>query len=233
MASSQLMTKNESLATTASEETSGLESAVVFEGESLKTCGHTHKWVPLMDYLESCGSKKTLCPTCKAPIVLVCDGTAATMGHHDNSQDKQHKRMVTFKYRNHLYKLSVQRAHGGGFPVPLSYCIWLWRSMLQIMGENTSVTVQERISQALRMDMEGHMKVNWPQRSPFSDRAKIRVACSFSHYFFSLSSHDSQIFLICCRFCTKGKLSTQILSCRRMSSLKSCWMFARRGANHW
>ena len=161
MASSQLTTEKESTATKITEESPALESAVVFEGESLTTCGHIHQWAPLMDYLESCGSKKTLCPTCKAPIVLVCDGTIATVttSNSDNSKDEDSNRIVTFKYRNHIYKLSVQRANGG-LPFPVSYCIWLWRSMLQIMGENTSVTVQERISQALRMDMEGHMKVN-------------------------------------------------------------------------
>ena len=145
-------------------ETESLESAVVFEGESLKTCGHVHKWGPLMDYLESSGSKKCLCPTCKAPIVLVCDGTvvagSASNSHADNNAELA-KRIVTFKYRNHLYKLALQRVSDSrGVPFPFSYYIWMWRSMLQLMGEDTSVTVQERVSQALRMDMEGHMKVN-------------------------------------------------------------------------
>ena len=148
----------------ASTETESLESAVVFEGESLKTCGHVHKWGPLMDYLESSGSKKCLCPTCKAPIVLVCDGIVAA-GSVSSSDTNNYadltRRFVTFKYRNHLYKLALLRVSDSrGVPFPFSYYIWMWRSMLQLMGEDTSVTVQERVSQALRMDMEGHMKVN-------------------------------------------------------------------------
>lgn len=161
MTASQVKTEKESVTTTA--DTEPLESAVVFEGESSKKCGHVHKWVPLMDYLESCGSKKTLCPTCQTPIVLVCDGSVAAATTSNGDTDKsaeQAKRVVTFKYRNHLYKLALQRvSNSGGVPFPLSYYIWMWRSMLQLMGEDTSVTVQERVSQALRMDMEGHMKV--------------------------------------------------------------------------
>ena len=155
MSFSQL-TKEEWTATADKEST--LESAVVFEGESSKTCGHALHWAPLLEYLESCGSKRAVCPLCQAPIALVCDGAVATAISDDGNKNGNTK-IVTVKFRNHVYKLSLQRASNFGLPIPLAYCVWMWQSILYLMGEETSVTAQERIAQALRLDMEGHMKV--------------------------------------------------------------------------
>ena len=109
---------------------------------------------------------------------MVCDGAVAAAimsnGDIDNNKAPHTNRMVTFKYRNHLYKISLQRtSESRGIPVPFSYYVWMWRSILQLMGEDTSVTVQERVSQALRMDMEGHMKV--------------KISSNFCHLEFFLS----------------------------------------------
>lgn len=154
-------TKEEWLATA---EVPALESAVVFESETSKTCGHALHLVPLMDYLESCGSKKTVCPVCQASVSFVCDGAevanSATNDDDNNDDDDDKKaKTVTVKYRNHLYKFSLQRSPNLGLPLPLACCVWVWRSLLQLMGEDTSVTAQERIAHALRMDIEGHMKI--------------------------------------------------------------------------
>jgi len=161
-----------------SEKDSALETAVVYENETSNQCGHALHMVPLMDYLEKAsGSKKAACPVCQAPMEFICDGMVKTLQQEATSsggksetinqsttaiEADNNNKIVTFKYRNHLYRLAVMRGSSNVLPVPSfvnAWCLWMWKTVLHLMGENTTVTAQERISHVLRMDMHGGMRV--------------------------------------------------------------------------
>jgi len=124
------------------------EAVYVFENETSKSCGHAWDLVHLLDYLESCGNKKTICPICEYQFTVV-----ASDCENKNSP-------IIFKYRSHLFKLSKSNSLVLPFPLTaLKYCVWIWQLILRFMGENTTVTIQERIAGALRINIEA-MKVS-------------------------------------------------------------------------
>lgn len=134
----------------ATDETPPLETAVVYESESSAKCGCNLQMEPLVEYLENSANKE--CPVCQIPIEVVCDGMAKPLG------GAPHKN-VTFKYRKHLYNLSVMRS-SPNLAFPYSWCLWMWHTMLFYVGEDTSFTAQERIAHVLQMDLQGGMKVS-------------------------------------------------------------------------
>lgn len=138
-------------------ETSALETAVVYESESSTKCGHALPLAPLVDHLE----KKTTCPVCQATIEVICDGTINAKSElASNNSNKNNDEVVTFKYRKHLFRLSVMKAPPDKLPFPFSLWFWMWHQFLTFSGENCAFTAQERIAEVLRMDLYGGMKVS-------------------------------------------------------------------------
>lgn len=132
---------------TATSEDALLETALVFENESSCKCGHSLKLAPLVEHLE----KRATCPICNATVEVVCDGMVNT---------KEADKVVTFKYRKHLYRLSVVGDPYDKMQFPHSLGYWIWRQFLMLSGEEVSFTAQERIAQVLRMDLHGGMRVS-------------------------------------------------------------------------
>lgn len=135
-----------------------LETAVVYESITSSQCGHAFQLDPLINYLEKStdNNKKTICPTCETAVELVCDGMAKVP--ESRAENKEGNKIVTFKYRNHIYRLSVSRPSTEGLPLPFLWGLWAWQSWMEYCGESTAITAQERIAQVLNMDLHG-MKV--------------------------------------------------------------------------
>ena len=130
-----------------------LDTARLYESEASSKCGHALNLQPLMDYLE----KKSSCPICQTTVEVVCDGMTSNSKMEEKQQ--QPTRIVAFKYRKHLYRLSVIDSQESSLAFPYSLCFWMWRRFLVIAGEDDTFTAQDRIAQVLRMDLHGGMRV--------------------------------------------------------------------------
>ena len=161
---------------TATDYDSPLDTAIVYESSTASAaCGHAFRLDPLIDYLEKStetagGSKKATCPICGTYIELVCDGMVKTLSEKgdvistttttsEKTTSKESNKIVTFKYRNHLYRLSVLRPTDEGRPFYYKLCLWAWQTVMEYCGESTKLTAQERIAQVLNMDLNIGMKV--------------------------------------------------------------------------
>jgi hypothetical protein len=146
---------------------SPLEAAVVYESANSQLCGHAFRLDPLIRYLEESTAgpgvnQKTTCPLCNLPIELVCDRMTKILEDDKASKDKApsgDNKIVTFKYRNHLYRLSVMRPGTDRLPIYYQFCLWAWQSIMEYCGEATAMTAQERIAHVLNMDLQSGMKV--------------------------------------------------------------------------
>ncbi|CAB9501218.1 expressed unknown protein [Seminavis robusta] len=134
-----------------------LETVVVYQNEGSSDCGHSFKMGPLIDYLHE--SKKSSCPECQGSIEMVCDGMVSSLVDKTSDKTISDNRLVKFKYRNHLYHLSVLRAPTDNLALPQSWFLWMWHTMLHFVGETTAVTAQERIAHVLRLDTSCGMRI--------------------------------------------------------------------------
>lgn len=121
-----------------------LETAILYKQvqDNPEGCGHAVKWNLAMKHLLE--QRESTCPICTQPIAMIVDGGVAS---------SPLTAVTTFKYGKQVFRLSCDNS---AQPKSIPTMAWMIKFL---MGTNHSVTAQERMAQAMGMNVDKGFKI--------------------------------------------------------------------------